>query len=86
MRAAALAGRPGRAAKGFIIVTVALDVLAIGIVIPVLPHLVLSFLGEDSAHAAMTVDNGFVIRHAFVVNVCAVGESFIMILGPWSSR
>ena len=43
---------PRRAALAFIFVTVALDVLAIGIVIPVLPMLVESFLGGDTAAAA----------------------------------
>lgn len=52
MRAAVASGGPGRAATGFILVTVALDVLAIGIVIPVLPRLVLEFLGDDSVRAA----------------------------------
>ena len=36
----------------FIFVTVVLDVLAIGIIAPVLPPLVVSFLGGDTAHAA----------------------------------
>jgi len=36
----------------FIFITVVLDVLAIGIIIPVLPKLVESFLGGDTAHAA----------------------------------
>ena len=47
------APRPaGRAALAFIFVTVFLDVLAIGIVIPVLPKLVESFVAGDTAHAA----------------------------------
>jgi len=50
MAAAAPAGR--RAAVGYIFVTVALDVLSIGLVIPVLPKLVESFLGGDTARAA----------------------------------
>ncbi len=40
------------AAVIFIFVTVVLDVLALGIIIPVLPKLVESFLGGDTAHAA----------------------------------
>src|SRR5262249_23594816 len=50
--------RPGtpmtrpRAALAFIFVTVLLDMLAIGIIAPVLPKLVLQFEGGDSAHAA----------------------------------
>ena len=43
---------PRRAAVAFILVTVALDVLALGIVIPVMPKLVEIFLGGDTARAA----------------------------------
>ena len=43
---------PGPGALAFIFVTVALDVLALGIVIPVLPKLVESFLGGNTARAA----------------------------------
>src|SRR5579864_7288863 len=43
---------PRRAALAFIFVTVALDMLALGIIIPVLPKLVLSFLGGDTGRAA----------------------------------
>lgn len=46
---------PRRAALAFIFVTVLLDILAIGIVIPVLPHLVERFTGGDTAHAALWV-------------------------------
>jgi DHA1 family tetracycline resistance protein-like MFS transporter len=45
-------GQKRRAALVFILVTVALDMLALGIVIPVLPKLVLSFLDGDTAKAA----------------------------------
>lgn len=41
-----------RATAIFILVTVVLDVLALGIVIPVLPKLIESFLGGDTAQAA----------------------------------
>jgi DHA1 family tetracycline resistance protein-like MFS transporter len=44
--------RRHRAALGFIFVTVMLDMLALGIIIPVLPPLVASFLGGDAARAA----------------------------------
>ncbi|MGQ0800581.1 MAG: TCR/Tet family MFS transporter [Pseudomarimonas sp.] len=44
-----------RAALAFIFVTVLLDILAIGIVIPVLPHLVEGFLGGDTARAALWI-------------------------------
>src|SRR5258706_16032094 len=43
---------PRRAALAFIFVTVVIDVLAMGIVIPVLPKLVESFKGGDTASAA----------------------------------
>ena len=45
-------GGPRRAALAFIFITVVLDMVALGIVVPVLPKLVLSFEGGDSAHAA----------------------------------
>ncbi len=43
---------PRRAALAFIFVTVVLDMVALGIITPVLPKLVLGFEGGDSAHAA----------------------------------
>jgi MFS transporter, DHA1 family, tetracycline resistance protein len=43
-----------RAALSFIFVTVLLDMLAMGIVMPVLPRLVFDFLGGDTAGAART--------------------------------
>lgn len=46
---------PRPAALVFIFITVALDILAIGIIIPVLPHLISDFLGGDLVHAATTV-------------------------------
>ncbi|BCW88643.1 Tetracycline resistance protein, class C [Alphaproteobacteria bacterium SO-S41] len=41
-----------QAALVFVFITVVLDVLAMGIIIPVLPHLVLGFEGGDNASAA----------------------------------
>jgi DHA1 family tetracycline resistance protein-like MFS transporter len=41
-----------RAALVFIFVTIVLDILALGIIIPVLPHLIEDFLGGDTAGAA----------------------------------
>lgn len=41
-----------RAAMAFIFITVVLDILALGIILPVLPHLIESFLGGDTARAA----------------------------------
>ncbi len=43
---------PGRAAFIFIFITVVLDMLALGIVVPVLPKLIKQFEGGDSASAA----------------------------------
>jgi MFS transporter, DHA1 family, tetracycline resistance protein len=47
-------GRPAprRAAVTFIFITVVLDVLALGIIVPVLPALVVDFLGGNTARAA----------------------------------
>jgi DHA1 family tetracycline resistance protein-like MFS transporter len=45
---------PRRAALAFIFVTVMLDMLALGIVIPVLPPLIRDMLGGDTARAAET--------------------------------
>ena len=49
-----LSGTPRvrKAALAFIFVTVVLDMLALGITIPVLPKLILGFKGGDSAQAA----------------------------------
>ena len=47
--------RPSRAAFAFIFITVALDMLALGIIVPVLPKLVVTFEGGDVAHAARIV-------------------------------
>jgi len=46
------AGKPRRAAVAFILVTIALDMLALGMIIPVLPKLVERFMGGDTARAA----------------------------------
>lgn len=43
---------PRRAAVAFVFVTVLLDMLAVGIIIPVLPKLVEDFMGGDTARAA----------------------------------
>lgn len=47
--------RPSRAAFAFIFITVMLDMLALGIIVPVLPKLVIEFEGGDVAHAARIV-------------------------------
>jgi len=44
--------KPRRAALAFIFVTVLLDVLALGVIIPVLPKLVVDFTGGDQVKAA----------------------------------
>lgn len=46
------AAKPRRAALVFIFITVVVDVLALGIIIPVLPKLVEGFMGGDTARAA----------------------------------
>src|SRR3989475_7238078 len=43
---------PRRAALAFIFVTIVLDMLALGMIAPVLPKLVERFMGGDTAHAA----------------------------------
>jgi DHA1 family tetracycline resistance protein-like MFS transporter len=43
-----------RAALAFIFITVLLDILAFGMIIPVLPHLIASFYGGDVSRAAVT--------------------------------
>ena len=47
--------RVRRAALAFIFVTVLIDVLAFGVIIPVLPHLIEDFVGGDTANAAYWV-------------------------------
>lgn len=46
---------PGRAAFAFIFVTVMLDMLALGIIVPVLPPLIVEFRGGDTAAGAATL-------------------------------
>ena len=50
-----IAPRVRKAALAFIFVTVLIDVLAFGLIIPVLPHLIEDFAGGDTAHAAYWV-------------------------------
>jgi len=49
------AAAPRRAAIAFIFVTVMLDMLALGMIIPVLPELIKNFRGGDTAAAAATL-------------------------------
>src|SRR3979409_812021 len=44
--------KPRKAAVTFILITVTLDMLALGLIMPVLPKLVLNFLGGDAPNAA----------------------------------
>ncbi len=50
-----LSGARRQAALAFIFVTVLIDVLAFGVIIPVLPHLVQEFVGGDESKAAYWV-------------------------------
>ncbi len=61
---------PRRAALAFIFITVLLDILAIGIVIPVLPHLVERFLGGNTAQAALWI-GAFGTAFALAQFVCS---------------
>ena len=47
--------RARRAALVFIFITVLIDILAFGLIIPVLPHLVEQFVGGDTRTAAWWV-------------------------------
>jgi DHA1 family tetracycline resistance protein-like MFS transporter len=47
--------RTGKAALGFIFVTILLDMLALGVIVPVLPTLVTAFQHGDTARAAETI-------------------------------
>ena len=44
--------RPGRAAVAFVFVTILLDTLALGVMVPVLPKLIVEFEGGDMVRAA----------------------------------
>jgi|SRR5579862_4682917 len=61
---------PRSAAIAFIFVTVVLDVVAMGIIIPVLPRLVVNFLQGDTAHAA-AIYGAFGTVWALMQFVCA---------------
>lgn len=50
--AAASAAPAGRGAVAFIFVTILLDMLALGVIMPILPKLIESFVDNDTAHAA----------------------------------
>ena len=71
--------RPGKAAFLFIFVTVALDMIALGVMIPVLPKLIVSFEGGDYGSASRMVGY-FGIAWAFMQFV------FQPVLGALSDR
>ena len=68
-----------RAALAFIFVTVVLDMLALGIIVPVLPKLVLEFEGGDAASAAT-------IFGVFSTAFAAMQFLFSPLLGALSDR
>src|SRR5260221_3439126 len=70
---------PRRAALAFIFVTVVIDVLAMGIVIPVLPKLVESFKAGDTASAAA-------IYGVFVTPAGLMQLLFMPVTGALSDR
>jgi DHA1 family tetracycline resistance protein-like MFS transporter len=70
---------PRRAALTFIFVTVVLDMLALGMVVPVLPHLIEDFLDGDTSRAALMV--------GYFGTVWAVMQFFAMpVMGALSDR
>jgi DHA1 family tetracycline resistance protein-like MFS transporter len=70
---------PRRAALTFIFVTVVLDMLALGMVVPVLPHLTEDFLDGDTSSAALMV--------GYFGTVWAVMQFFAMpVMGALSDR
>ena len=71
--------KPGRAAFLFIFITVALDMIALGVMVPVLPKLIVSFEGGDYGSASRIVGY-FGIAWAFMQFV------FQPILGALSDR
>ena len=76
---------PSRAAFAFIFVTVLLDMMAIGIVIPVLPGLIVGFMGGDAAGALLREDRrteairrvGRSCRRAEQPQLVCVGETSV---------
>jgi len=70
---------PRRAALAFILVTVSLDMLAFGIVIPVLPKLVLDFTGRSATNAAWW-------QGVFGTVFAAIQFFFAPVLGALSDR
>ncbi len=71
--------KPGKAAFIFIFITVALDMIAIGVMIPVLPKLIVSFEGGNFGMGSRVVGY-FAIAWAFMQFMCQP------ILGALSDR
>src|SRR5882762_6710025 len=71
--------RFGQAAFAFIFVTILLDFLAVGIIAPVLPNLIIQFEGGNIARAAGIT--GF-----FAFSWATMQFIFSPILGAWSDR
>jgi MFS transporter, DHA1 family, tetracycline resistance protein len=69
----------GRAAFVFILITVALDFLAVGLIIPILPDLIRQFEGGDFARAS-------VVTGYFGFAWATMQFLFSPILGAWSDR
>jgi len=69
----------GRAAFIFILVTVALDFLAVGLIIPILPDLIRQFEGGDFARAS-------VVTGYFGFAWATMQFLFSPVLGAWSDR
>jgi DHA1 family tetracycline resistance protein-like MFS transporter len=61
--------KPGKAAFLFIFITVTLDMIAVGVIIPVLPKLIVTFAGGDFSHASRIVGY-FALAWAFMQFVC----------------
>jgi DHA1 family tetracycline resistance protein-like MFS transporter len=76
---AAVLPRHGRAAFAFIFVTVLLDMLALGIIVPVLPALVVSLSGGETARGAT-------IYGVFGTTFAAMQFVFAPVLGSLSDR
>lgn len=70
---------PRRAAVVFVFITVMLDMLALGIIIPVLPRLILSFVADDTARAAA-------VYGVFGTSWAAMQFLFSPLLGALSDR
>ena len=67
-----------RAAIAFILVTAALDIVAMGIIIPVLPHLIEEFIGSNSQ--AGIINGLFVALWALMQFVASP------VMGTWSDQ